>query len=341
MVYKMLNLFFMSGTGNSYRAAVWMGEVAKEQGIHSRIIPITKDRSNLDLEDEPGQLFGLVFPTHGFTAPWHMIRFVWGMPRSKRTHAFVIPTRAGIKIGPIPLPGLEGTAGYLIVLLLLLKGYQIRGVQGLDMPSNWMALHWGLSSANVQFIINRAKIKIKAFTETVLDGKRIWGGIFPLLLGLLLVPISFGYFVLGRFFLAKLFFASHRCTGCGLCVRSCPVRAIIMKGRVSVKPFWTFRCESCMRCMAYCPEQAVEVSHLLGIIFYYVTAFPVSIFLADQLANNFLLQYAYIIISLYFVYLIFSNLNRFLLVNKFFTFTTLTHIYRRYHEPETKLKDLL
>lgn len=40
-------------------------------------------------------------------------------------------------------------------------------------------------------------------------------------------------------------------------------------------------------------------------------------------------------------YFIFFHLIRIKPINMLFTFTTLTHYYRRYHEPETPLKNLL
>jgi hypothetical protein len=54
-------------------------------------------------------------------------------------------------------------------------------------------------------------------------------------------------------------------------------------------------------------------------------------------------------ITLYFIdfiaalilsYLVFWYLIKIPVANTFFTYTTLTHYYRRYHQPETKLKHL-
>jgi hypothetical protein len=46
------------------------------------------------------------------------------------------------------------------------------------------------------------------------------------------------------------------------------------------------------------------------------------------------------LLALYLAYPLFSLLLRTPWANRFFTHATLTHYYRRYHEPETKIEDL-
>lgn len=347
-------IFYMSGTGNSYRAATWMGETARETGVETQILPVDKGSKVKSNDIGSLALIGIVMPTHGFTAPWHVIRFVFRLPRSNGAHSFVVATRAGTKVGDFPFPGMEGTACYLIALILLMKGYKLLGLMGLDMPSNWMSLHWGLNRTNSDFIIERAKKKITLFMERVLVGRVTLYGIIPLIIGLLLLPISFAYLIIGRFFLAKLFFASYKCNGCAVCAKNCPVGAIKMIGSGNPRPYWRFNCESCMRCMGYCPQKAVEAGHSLGIIFYCIAVLPVSVYLLNLLIakypwvgniniNNWIkviLDYAYTLLSIYLTYLLFSQLIKIRLINKFFSYTTLTHIYRRYHEPNTTVADM-
>jgi len=345
----------MSGTGNTYRAATWMGIEAEKRGFLARVIPVEEGRPEGEIKDGKNHLVGVAMPTHGFTTPWPIIRFVLGFPRRKGTHAFVVPTRAGMRFGRVCTPGMEGTAGYLVALILLLKGFKGRGVMGLDMPSNWLALHPGLHPRNVEVIIDRGREKTLHLMDTILSGgtRFGWGSLVELLFGLLLLPISVGYLLVGRFFLAKLFFANHECDGCGVCAVNCPNGAIKMWFKKKVRPYWTYDCENCMRCMAYCPRNAVEAGHSVGVILYYVTAIPASFYLVNGLAGisswfeglgnpwfSTLLQYAYILLSMFVAYLLFTLLIRVPVFNRLFTYTTLTHFYRRYHEPGTKLTDI-
>ncbi len=355
MIYEDVRIYFMTGTGNTYRAAVRMAEVIQGQGRAAHVLPIEKGGPEPTLMDGGRRLIGLMMPTHGFIAPWPLIRFSLRLPAGKGTHAFVVPTRAGLKFGRLYTPGLEGTGGYLIALIILLKGYSIRGVMGLDMPSNWISLHPGLKPKSVTGIIHRADKKGARFMETILAGGRRFplGSIVQFLLGLILLPLSIGYLLVGRFFLAKMFFANLQCNGCGVCMDNCPNRAIRLWGARNPRPYWTFSCESCMRCMGYCPKQAIEAGHSLGLVLYFVTSVPVGVSLLNLLGQslpgvadlshtwvNWLFQYPYMLLSMYLCYLLIALLIRIPLINKVFTWTTFTHIWRRYREPETKLKNI-
>ncbi len=350
MNYKTMIVYYLTGTGNSYRAACWMIEQAMVCALSARAIAAETAQPEKELQAGPTHLLGLVFPVHGFTAPWHVIRFVLALPRQDEMHAFVAVPRGATKIGRSRVfPGLEGTAGYLVALILVLKGYSVRGVTGLDMPSNWMSLHSSLSSVNVAFVLDKAKAQTRQLLEKILSGKFYFNGIFCLMVGLVLAPLSILYMALGRFWLSKLFFVSNACTGCGVCVQNCPIGAVVMRGSKKPRPYWKFSCESCMRCMGYCPENAVESGHSLGALFYFVATIPAATWLFNQ-ATRLLpgtewtqtdwtcdaVQYLYILFSLWLSYYVFHWLIKIPLINWLFTWTTLTHSYDRYHEPGTK-----
>ena len=257
MKYRQVIFYVMSGTGNSRRVALWMQQAAMREGVSCCVRPFESATPAGDIAGEDSELVGLVFPAHGFTAPWAMLKFAWRLPR-RRSHACVVATRGGSMIGRLRLPGMEGTACYLIALLLALKGYRVRGTQAFDMPSNWTVLHWGMSEEHVAAILAQAQPKAEAFMARLLSGQRHFSGYLSLAIGLALSRISCMYLLIGRMLLAKLFFANTACNGCGVCARACPVHAIRMFGIRQPRPYWTFTCESCLRCMNYCPNKAVE-----------------------------------------------------------------------------------
>lgn len=350
-------IYYMSGTGNSYRAAVRMGEAARNAGIDTRILPTNTALPNEQIQSSTRQLVGIAFPTHGFTAPWHVIRFALGLPSKKGARAFVVATRGGTKFGKVFLPGLSGTAIYIISLILLLKGFKVLGGQGLNMPSNWMSLHPGYSPESAAAIIARSKSSNDRFIENILNNKRDWvtrSNILELIFGILLLPISFLYLVMGRFFLAKIFFADERCTGCGLCAKDCPVGAIRMIGKENPRPFWKYNCESCMRCMGYCPEEAVQASHSWAVLLTYLTAIPAGFILFNRLLNSFgyaagqnpgilgtLFQWIFNYLVIFSMYYILNSLSRMKFLRKLLSYTTFTRIYRRYHEPDSTRKQVV
>jgi len=221
------------------------------------------------------------------------------------------------------------------------------------MPSNWIAVHPGFSAGTVASIKARARGKVARFSDAILSGGRRFTGWLPLLIGLYFFPISLAYLFLGRLFLAKMFFASDRCTGCGLCAEHCPNHAIEMRDHGGHRrPYWTFRCESCMRCMGYCPTRAVEANYLLGVGTYLLAAaIPTTALLAWLTARapalaflsgtpRLVLETLYALTILSLAYPLFHLLLRVGWINRFFTLITPTHYYRRYHEPEATLKEL-
>jgi Pyruvate/2-oxoacid:ferredoxin oxidoreductase delta subunit len=152
---------------------------------------------------------------------------------------------------------------------------------------------------------------------------------------------------------SKLFFADNRCNGCGLCARECPNNAIKMLGKKRPRPYWTFSCESCMHCMGYCPEEAVQAGHSWAVILYFITVIPFAQYLLNSLVMVLpgaetirgtwgmnVIQYPFFLISLAAAYVLFWFLTRIPAVNAVFAYTTLTRAYRRYHEPDTGVKEL-
>ncbi|MBF0291540.1 MAG: (4Fe-4S)-binding protein, partial [Nitrospinae bacterium] len=214
--------------------------------------------------------------------------------------------------------------------------------------------HWGLHpEKSARPIIERAQKRAGRFYERVFNDGRAYWSLVPFIIGILILPISAGYLVLGRFFLAKLFFASYKCDGCAVCANNCPFSAIKMRGGKNPRPYWTFDCESCMRCMAFCPKRCVEAGQSFAVMLFYLTTVPVWAYLLDAVVARYawfepsanmwtaaLIYIVYSIAATFVSYAILDVIVRVPLINRLFTYTTLTYVYRRYHEPSTKLREL-
>lgn len=341
----------MTGTGNSYKVACWASNIANERGLDVHLQQIT---SKSKAPDIPAQaLVVLSYPTHGFTAPWLMVKVVWQLPRGENRLAVVLPCRAGTRVFGRCLPGFEGTAGYVIAFLLWLKGYAVQAVTAVDMPSNWTAVHWGLSPANTAVISGRAENKVKYVLGQVLDGKRYFSGFIPLVLGLLVVRISVMYLIMAQLILAKLFFASEKCNSCSICQNICPKGSIQMRGNGEKRPYWSYSCDSCMACMNFCPQEAIEVSPLVVVLIYYITSVPVLAYLLSWTGGTlgatqtdvipgleFVTQYMYILLAVGAAYWLLHSLFRFRLVRKAIAWLSHTRYFRRYQAPGVTLRDI-
>lgn len=361
MTYQDLILYVMSGTGNTFRVAQWIKEMAEQRGTKTEVMMIDDAPPGSPPENRPDQMVGIMFPAHGLMAPWSMIKFLFRMPMGKSASVVCISTRGGIKLGPIVIPGAVGIGNFMAALILLIKGYRIKGLFSLDMPVNMINLHWGMHPKNIAFMLDRARKKLSPVVNHFLDGNRLfftrnnlweaaWGGLLLWLLPLF--PIL--YLLIGRIFMGKLMFSDNRCIGCGLCVKFCPNHGIVMKKVGNRKrPYWTYHCEACLRCMSFCKREAIQAGHSWAVVLYFITSIPVFTWLTAELSQYFhtipviedywigqLVNYFYIFPSLILSYWLFWILIRIPQVNTLFSYTTLTRYFRRYHEPGTRLKNL-
>lgn len=264
--YQKVIIYYFSGTGNSKNVAVWLSQVAEENSIESQVNNIAQIDRRSVAPPEPGSLVVFISPIHGFNYPPIMLHFIMRFPNGKNK-VVLMNTRAGMLIGRFITPGLTGIAFYLSALILFIKGFSIKAILPVDMPSNWISLHPGLNDRTVKYLHKKNKERVTVFAQRILSGKSYYKALLEVY-DILFAPIALGYYLVGRFFLAKTFFASRDCNNCDMCIKACPVKAII---KVDNRPFWTFNCESCMQCMSSCPKKAIETGH--GYIAAFVNVF--------------------------------------------------------------------
>lgn len=265
--YTKIAIYYFSGTGNARNVAKWVASVSQEYNVECQQVNIAQIDRKAMTAPEPNTLLVFLSPIHGFNYPPIMLNFIMHFPKGKNK-VVLMNTRAGMLIGNFITPGLTGIAFYLSAMALLLKGFSIKAILAVDMPSNWISVHPGLNDQTVRFLHVKNKERVEKFAHKIMQGKSHFKHLREVH-DILFAPIALGYFLVGRFFIAKTYFASTDCDNCDLCINACPVKAIV---KVDNRPFWTFNCESCMRCMSNCPKKAIETGH--G----YITAF-VHVFL--------------------------------------------------------------
>ena len=351
----------MSGTGNTFRMARLMEQLARPyvKDVEIRMI------DDADPANEPAlardTLVGVLFPAHGFMPPWSMIKHLLRMRRQVAVPALCAATRGGIKLGPVRIPGAAGLGTFLAAFLLSIKGYRPRALFSLDMPSNFINFHWGLHPRNVELISRHAEQKLARLVPRIMTGHRVyftrnnlWEALWSTAILWFYPVFPVLYLMIGKLFMAKVMFSSNRCAGCGLCARFCPNQAIEMRpagGRT--RPYWTYHCEVCLRCMGYCARRAVEAGHSWAVLLYFLASLPVVSYLLHRLNEvtlaipgpgdyfpHLIMYWIDFFVALFLSYQLFWLLMRIPAVNTLFTYTTLTRYYRRYHQPETRLKDL-
>lgn len=355
-------LYVLSGTGNTYRVACWIKEYLQGIGIESCFKSIENADFQNDFHNSNRQLTAILFPTHGFMPPWSMIKFLFRMPRQKKAPALTIATRGALRIGPIIIPGAAGFSNFLAALILLLKGYDVRGFFSLDMPANMNNLHPGFGPQTVERISKNAKGRIVPYLGPIISGNRViftlnnlYEGIWTILLFWFIPIFPILYLIYAKTTMAKIMFANNSCVSCGKCARFCSNHAIEMKKFFGkTRPYWTYHCENCMRCMGYCQKKAVEAGHSWAVILYFFSITPVmakiiSWFttrtgLSLEIQNYWamiLLDAFYFLPAMFLSYWLFWMVIQIPMINTIFSVSTLTHYFKRYHEPHTRIKDLV
>jgi len=347
--YNNLLMIYYSGTGNAKRVSEWIVEDARLRGMRTHICSFRDFRPE-DVSDFEGQtLIGFFSATHGFNMPHSMLKFLFRFRWLQGSDVFIGNTRAGMKMGRFFLPGLSGIAMYFPALIMLLKGYKLKAMYPVDLPSNWISLHPGLRRKVIDSMVTHYERLTKQFSARVLSGQKGFLKSFVLLpLDILVTPLAVGYYFIGRYLLAKTFVANYNCNNCGVCIEQCPTRSIILSGN---RPYWKFSCESCMRCMNYCPQRAIETAHSLFFVLLFLLTAVVNPFLSDLVANfvanwlgysrvayesfYFVLQWSVALLVFYLGYKLMHLLMRIPVVNKVLTYTSLTtwKFWRRYKMP--------
>jgi ferredoxin len=346
--FDQIKIYYFSGTGNAKKVTGWITDVAKNSGYKPEVNNIAETNVR-DIKPVPNSLIGIISPTHGFNFPPLVLNFIFRFPRSKGNIAlFMINTRAGMKLSKIFLPGLSGIAQLLAALVLILKGYKIVGMRPIDLPSNWISLHPGIKATVVDSMFTKCKRQSEAFINKILDGKRNYRSLFDILQDLLVSPIAFGYYFVGRFMLAKTFYAARSCDNCGLCISQCPVKAISL---VQNRPFWSYRCESCMKCMNSCVNKSIQTAHgfFIGFLFLFYGVILVAAYTffdrqaftfitGDSLYSallRFIFEASAVFLTLIITYRLVHFLRRFRYFDYLIYYTSFTrfNFWRRYKAP--------
>jgi Pyruvate/2-oxoacid:ferredoxin oxidoreductase delta subunit len=351
--YENLLIIYYSGTGNSKRVSEWIVEKAKEQGLRTHFVSFHQFNPD-DIAGFTGKtLIGFFSATHGFNMPHSMLRFLFRFKLLKGSDVFIGNTRAGMKLGKLFLPGLSGIAMYFPALIMFFKGYKVKAMYPVDLPSNWISLHPGLRKKIIDSMVEHYERLTKNFAVKILAGKSVFLKSFVLLpLDILVAPIAFGYYFVGRYILAKTFVANYNCNNCMVCIEQCPTKSIILSGN---RPYWKFTCESCMKCMNYCPHRAIETAHS----FVFVLVFLLTVFVNPWLSGKvtelvavwlghswmaykvllFIVQWGIWIVTFYLGYKFIHYLMRFPKLNKIFTYASLTtwKFWRRYKIPNPRV----
>ena len=240
MKNKSVDIYFFSGTGNTYLAAKKIAETFEKNGRGVKLLPIEKsDPLKVDLSKSIGLGFTIAcWNTYPFVR-----KFFESLPEAQGTEIFIFTT-----MGDSSLKMAANTGA-----VLQRKGYSVIGTKGFNMPNNFIAVQ---PDKNNKAKIQKAYLKIESYALDILNG--------------IAKPEKTNFFLkfvyaVTKFItnawnwkisqkLMKLKLDKNKCLKCGLCAKICPVKNI---SGDEYPVFGISKCQFCLRCASYCPSQAI------------------------------------------------------------------------------------
>ena len=228
-----------SGTGNSRYCAAMLA-----------------DKLGDELRDSVGFIKSGIAAELVSTRPWVFVApvYAWQMAR-----IFADFIRSGFFGGSrdayfvLTCGGEMGNAAAGIEDLCREKDLRCRGVMQVQMPENYVAMFSVPTAEACTAMLAAAAPLLEQAAGHILAGESFPVQRVGLLDKLKSGPINKGFYA--GFVSAKKFRVTDACTGCGGCVRACPLNNITLSDGI---PRWGTSCTHCMACICRCPTEAIE-----------------------------------------------------------------------------------
>ena len=232
-------IIYFTGTGNSRFAAEYLAKQLGDDLLDAGQRIKAGDSSALH-SDRP---WIIAAPIYAWRMANVMVEYLRSTPLTGSRDVYFVLT-CGSEIGD---------AGKYAAQLCEEIGLNYMGVLEVVMPENYIAMFNAPSYEEAQSIVAKAKPVLEQGGSLIRQGKKLPATCVGLLDRLKSGPIKEGFY---RFYVkADAFYAKETCTGCGFCVRACPLNNIRLE---EGKPAWGDDCTHCMACICGCPTEAIE-----------------------------------------------------------------------------------
>jgi ferredoxin len=228
-------IYHFSGTGNSLWSA---RKIAQLIGDSCELYNIGAEAEKKEIVLEADAV-NFVFPSYAYGLPLVVSRFA-------KEAVFKTPyVAAFVTYGTSP----GGTLGALRRILKK-KGIEKLFFGRIPTVENYLAM---FGTPKAETIQKRVLMQEKATEEAAhciierRENKVSTLRLFSALVSLL--------FSLGAKIFYKYYKVNDSCNGCGVCAKTCPVSAIVMKDG---RPVFTSKCENCQGCVDMCPLRAIK-----------------------------------------------------------------------------------
>ena len=234
-------IFYFTGTGNSYHAAMSIGEE-----LGHEIIDISNAAAKKDFTYKlaVNEAVGFVFPVYYYGMPTIVEDFIKNLSIDAETvsYSFAVLT-CGDSIG---------AADQQLRKLLNDKKVDLTAVFSLAMVDNFIFGYDLKNESEQSLALSKADKRLKTIIKSI--QVRGTSDKPSTVFDRLLTGIAYPFYRRGR--KTKKFYADDKCISCDLCQDICPSAAIKM---TDGKPEWIKdQCIHCCACINRCPVQAIQ-----------------------------------------------------------------------------------
>ena len=232
-------ILYFTGTGNSRYTAKRIAEALGDEllSINDRI------RAGDTSPVTSAERLIIVTPT-----------YAWRIPRIVRDWLAATGFPSGAQAWFVMTCGTEiGNAAKCNRALCQEKQLIYMGTAQIIMPENYIAMFNAPQAEEARQIVARAEPDMDRVISAVAANQEFpppRNNLYDRFMSGPVNPAFYSFFVK-----ANAFAAGSACTGCGQCVRLCPMNNITIQNG---KPVWGGDCTHCMACICRCPAEAIE-----------------------------------------------------------------------------------
>lgn len=232
-------IVYYTGTGNSRFAAEAVQRVLNDECVNA--FDYIKNGKKGSFASEKPYVF--VCPTYSWRIPRIFERFIRESSFSGSKKAYFVMTCGGD----------IGNAEKYIKALCADVSFEYMGVQGVEMPENYIALFYVPDKFEADKIISKSMPVLASAARKIAENAPLDTASVSIMDKIKsgIVNDAFYKFVIS----AKKFKAGDNCISCGKCVAVCPLDNVKLSDS---KPVWGKNCTHCMACISVCPVRAIE-----------------------------------------------------------------------------------
>ncbi|NLZ49770.1 MAG: 4Fe-4S binding protein [Clostridiales bacterium] len=234
-------VLYFSGTGNTEYIAKMIAEGLGDECVDLFDRIRTNDTSPLYSE----KTYVICAPIYVCALPIFLMKYLKSIEFQGNNKVYFVVTSGGYC----------GSAKVQGKFFARKKNLKFLGCAEFVMPRNYVANdRYEMDSEElIHSKISKSTAKVKEVVKAIknekkLKSRHVW--LFEILIITPFAPLWTKYKLV-----AKDFYSTESCVGCGICKKVCPLNNIEL---VDKRPKWGGSCTHCMACISKCPKKAIE-----------------------------------------------------------------------------------